>query len=156
MDIISEVCRLLEERKELFLQYEEITVEMLDCPTEEAEQHMARRAELAVQIDENIEQASSVCGDAPDRRIILDAAGGNVEFAKVPSEYQCVFYSGQGVRSVVSRIMESEKQVRVRLEKLRDEAREHLKQHQDVPVLKKYLVDLGEKPTGGMLTDEKV
>lgn len=129
---------------------------MLACPAEDVEHYIMQRGELANGIDGLNEEIGRLCDEAPDGTPLRDAADGLIEFGRVPSEYHCIYYSGQSVRSVMERIKNAETQVRGRLEKLREEARQHLKDNQALPQIKKYLATVGEGPVGGALKDEKV
>lgn len=87
--------------------------------------------------------------------MLLDAAHARVDFAKVSGEFQCVFYGGQAVRSVISRIAETEKQAMEHLKVLRAKALENVRQNKEIPKIKKYLTDLTEPPIQGSLRNEK-
>ena len=155
MDIAAELCRLLEQKKEHFLEYEQATLAMLDCEADDVDQYITQRGFIATEIDELTEQMARLCDGLPERDLLLEAAAGQVDFGNVPSEYHCVFYGGQAVRSVVNRIMETEKQVVARFEGMREEAREYIRLNQHIPKIKKYLANLADKPADMGLTNEK-
>lgn len=155
LDLIGKLCSLLEEKKELFLQYEEATLAMLGCEADAMEQYIIRRDELANRIDDKNQEIARVCEEHPSREMLLAASEAKMEFAGVPSEYQCVFYGGQAVQSVISRIVQSDAQVVGRMEILKGQALEHVRQNKDVPKIKKYLTDLTEQPQQGALRSGK-
>lgn len=155
MDKITALCQLLEEKKEKLLAYEVATLALLQCDADDAEHYIIQRGEIANEVDALGEEMARLCDGEPARQLMLDAANVRVDFSGVPSEYQCIYYAGQAVRSVASRIMESDKQVMERLQALRDEAREMLRQNENLPKIKQYLSNLGDKPTELGLTDEK-
>lgn len=156
MDKIAQLCSLLEEKKALFEKYETATLSILESGADDAEKYIMERSEIANNIDETSEKIAWLCDEEPNSAVLLKITKAEIEFEKVPSEYQCVYYGGQAVRSVVARIMASEQQVLERLEKLRDEAKENIRNHQNLPKIKKYLTSL--TPTGDVLNlrDEKV
>lgn len=156
VDTITTLCTLLEEKKDLFLEYEKATQDLLSCDVDSAEHYITQRDKLANEIDEISEKTARICADYPAGDLLLDAANARVDFARVPGEYQCVFYGGQAVRSVVSRISETEKQALEHLRQLRNEALEGVKMNKEVPKIKKYLTGLTEQPQQGGLRDKKV
>lgn len=137
---------MLETKKERFLAYEQATLALLDCAPEDAENYITQRGELATEIDGVNEEIEQICGSVPDGATMLAASKVALPFEQVSSEYQCIFYSGQAVQSVIHRILQSEGQVKERLEKLRNEAMEGIKLNQNMPKIKKYLTDLAEPP----------
>lgn len=156
VDKITHICQILEDKRELFLEYEKATQALLQCDAEDAENYITKRGKLANEIDELTEAFARACDGEPAKELLLETASGKADFSGVPSEYQCIYYSGQNMRSVIGRIAESEKQVIERLESLRDEAREAIKQNQDIPKIKKYLTDLSDPNPAIRLKDEKV
>ena len=156
MNSIDTVCALLAEKKNLFLQVEKTTLAILDSDADSAEQYIIQRDMLATEIEALNETIARECDKTPDCEGLISAAYARQEFAKVPSEYQCVYYAAQDVRSVGNRILESEKQVLEKLTFWRDEALNAIKQNQNMPKIKKYLTDLSAVPPGGELRNEKV
>lgn len=155
MDTITAVCSLLEEKKKQLLNYEEATLAMLSCDADDVEHYIIERSKLAIAVDELGDEIARLCDGEAAGVVLLETAQGKMTFEKVPSEYQCVFYGAQGVSSVVNRIKESDKQVVERLELLRDEARQAIRQNQNLPKIKKYLTDLTDKSADGGLTSGK-
>lgn len=155
MDTITRLCSLLEEEKQRFLEYEEATLALLDCETDAAENYITQRGTLANEIDALIEEMARLCDAEPAGEVLLAAAKGSIDFARVPAEFHCVFYAGQAVRSVIHRITQTEKQAMERLEALREEALSHIRQNQNLPKIKKYLTDLGSGQDEISLTSGK-
>lgn len=139
VDIVNSACNILSEQEGLFARYETATLALLDCAPEDASHYITERDRLANRIDELNEQLAKLCAETPNGELLMAAAKGRVPFEKVPSEYQPVFYAGQAVRSVGARIAETNKQVLERMERLRDEAGEYMKQNQNLPKIKRYL-----------------
>lgn len=155
MDTISELCTLLEAKKELFLRYEEVTLAMLDCGMDDVEHYITERDKIATDVEAVVEEMARLCAEEPGGHQMLEASEARVDFAKVPSEYHCLYYGGQAVRSIISRIMESDKQVVERLRVWRDEALEAIRQNQNMPKIKKYLTDLTDTKSESSLTNNK-
>lgn len=155
MDTINQMCKLLEEQKDLLLDYEQATLAILDADADSVEQYIIERGRLATEIDAVNEWVYSLCGETPNGEILLKTANASLAFEQVPSEFHCVFYEAQSKRSVINRILESEKQAIKHLESLRDEALDAIKQNQNVPKIKKYLTGLQDQPATIKLTSEK-
>lgn len=155
MDIIGELCTLVERKKDLFCEYEEATLALLDCAPDDAEHYITLRGAKANELEAVQDEIELLCGAQPDAPVLLDCVFARLEFARVPSAYQCVYYSGQSVNSVIGRIQRTEEQVTARLGKLRDEAMAAIRQSRDLPKIRKYLSGLTEQPGGRSLTDNK-
>ena len=155
MDTVTRLCSLLEEEKQQFLEYEQATLALLDCDADAAEQYITQRGALANQIDALIEEMARLCDGEPSGEVLLQAAKGSIDFERVPSEYHCVFYAGQAVRSVIHRIGQTEKQAMERLETMREDALSQIRRNQNLPKIKKYLTDLGSGQGEVSLTDGK-
>ncbi len=155
MDTVARLCSLLEEEKQCFMAYEQATLALLSCEADAAEQYIIQRGELANQVDTLIEDMARLCDGEPAGDVLLAAAKGNIDFARVPSEHQPVFYAGQAVRSVIHRITQTEQQAEARLQALRRQALERIKQNQNLPKIKRYLSDLGSGADEVSLTHGK-
>lgn len=155
MDVIAQICTLLEQKKALFTEYEQATQALLDCEADTVENYITQRGQKAIEIDALTEEIARLCSGMPASDLLLDATLARIDFAKLPPEYHSVFYEAQAVRSVAHRVSETDKQVVVRLEQLRDEALLNIRQNQNVPKIKKYLTDLSDRPSAGSLTDGK-
>ncbi len=156
MDTVAKLCTLLEEKKRLFLSYEKATQGLLGCDADSAEQYIIERERLAIEIDAKNEEIAREASEMPAPALVRGAAGASIDFEKVPGEYHCVFYAGQAVRSVISRVIESDRQATEHLEKLRGLALENVKQNKEIPRIKRYISDLAAPPQTGGLRDKKV
>ncbi len=155
MDSITKLCTLLEEKKKLFLDYEKATLGLLDCNADSAEQYIIEREHLAIEIDGINEKIAREASEMPAPQLVRDAAAASIDFEKVPSEYHCIFYAGQAVRSVISRVIVSDGQAKEYLERLRGQALESVKQNKQLPRIKRYISDLAAQPQTGSLRDKK-
>lgn len=155
MDTIAKVLALLEKKSEFFDEYEKATQELLRCDADDVEYYITRRAELANEIDQVTEEIGLACDGQPSGEIMFAAASSRVDYQNVPPELRPVFESGQNIRSTASRIMQTEMQAISRLESLRDEAKEKIRQNQNLPKIKKYLTDLAETPAETSFTEGK-
>ena len=149
MDIVSEMCLLLEAEKNRFIEYEVATQALMDCTPDDAENYITVRGQKANEIDGIREEIAALCGQVEDCAVLLNCSKAALAFEKVPNEYHPVYYAAQGVMSVISRIRQSDAQALQHIEKMRDEALESIKQNQNMPKIKKYLTDLADTQMGG-------
>lgn len=155
MDTVGKVLALLDHKAELFAEFEKATQELLVCDVDDVEHYITRRGELANEIDSVMEEIGRICDAAPGGGVIFDAANARIDYDRVPPEYHPLFAVGQNIRSVVSRVRQTDKQVVARLEGLRDDAKDKIRQNQNIPKIKKYLTDLADKPGEAGLTTGK-
>ncbi|MDL2293605.1 hypothetical protein LJC60_03130 [Ruminococcaceae bacterium OttesenSCG-928-D13] len=154
MDTVGKLCALLEKESDLFLEYEQATLALLDCAADDAEHYIMLRGAKANEIDGLVEEIAQVCGQVPDAAVLLECTKASLPFDRVPAGYQPVYYAGQNVRSVIHRIGQSDVQAMQRLERLRDEAVEAIKQNQNMPKIRKYLTDLTDVPHAPLRNDK--
>ncbi len=155
MDSTGYVSQLLEEKKAKFLEYEEATRAMLTCDADSVEHYITLRGSLANEIDQINEQIGRASDEAANGNLLLDTAMTRVNFEHIPPEYKPIFEEAQAVGSVAFRIQELDKQVMERLAQLREEAREGIRQNQNLPKIKKYLTDLASPQDEQSLTSGK-
>ncbi len=155
MDTIAKIGMLLQEKENKFLAYEQTTLDMLHCEADAIEDYIIKRGQLANEIDEITEEIGRLCDKEPHSRLLFQAASAQINFDQILPEMQPLYEQGQRILGVVSRIQNSEKQVVTRLESLKAEALTKIKENQNLPKIKKYLVDLGDTPTSGNFTSEK-
>jgi hypothetical protein len=157
MDMVANLCALLDRKKALFSEYERATLALLDCAFDDAEHYITERGRIATEIDGVVDEIEQGCGQLPDAAVLLACVTARIGFDHVPGGYQCVYYSGQAVNSVIQRIAHTEEQVMERLKRLRGEALDSIRQNRDLPKIRKDLADLTEASGGGLsLTDSKV
>ena len=155
MDTITQICLLLEQKKNKFLEYEQATMEMLHCDADDIEEYITKRGILANEIDGISEEIGRVCNQEPNGQLYFQAAAAAVNFDEILPEMHPIYELGQQTRSVVARIMNSDKQVVERLELLKAEALAKIKENQNLPKIKKYLSDLGDTAENGQFTSGK-
>lgn len=155
LDTVGKILALLDKQSELFSEYEKATQELLRCEADDVEKYIIRRGELANDIDEVIEEIGLACDAEPNSEVFFGAALAKINFEHVPPELHLVFEAGQNVRSIASRVVQTDAQVVLRLEGFRDAAKEKIRQNQNVPKIKKYLTSLAEKPGEANLTTGK-
>lgn len=149
MDKIIQLCTLLEKKIELFTEYEKETLELIKCEPEGMEHYIIRRTELANEIDGVTEEIGKACDADPNAKLLYETASAQIPYSQVPPEWRPVFERAQNMFSVISRIQQSDSQIVERMEGIRKDAKERIKQNQHMPKIKKYLTDLSSKPEEG-------
>ncbi len=153
--MVKEICKLLEKKKQLFLEYEKATKTLLECDADAAEHYITQRSELATKVDEVTEEIGRICDKEDYSQLLMKIAAGQSNYEDVPSEYREIFAQAQEVQGIVYRISTTEPQVMQRLENLRGEAEVKIRENQHLPKIKKYLTDLNQQPGTGAIKDGK-
>ncbi len=103
--LLQEVTKLIDAKKDIFLDYEAITESMLDCPTEQIEDLVARRDELIAQVDALSKEIDQACARGEECYPLLDAAIKNsCAYSDLGKELQEVFTHSQEIFGVINRI----------------------------------------------------
>lgn len=131
MSAFNEVDKLLKTKLELFLKYESISRDMLECKPDMFAPLFAKRDRLAQQIDETDAAIKSVCAADKDGEKLLGAAYNKCDFSDLDSEDVPLFKQGQDIFAVMSRISSFNPQIELRLVQLKDEAEKALKELND-------------------------
>lgn len=124
--------------------YEEATEELLVCDADSAEYYITERGRLASEIDDLTEEIGRVCDGAEGGDVLFKAATMRIGYDDMPPEMRPAYDLCQQTRTIIYRISELEPRVLARMEAFREEARDYMKNNQNVPKIKKYLTDLGE------------
>ncbi len=155
MDINVQLCVLLEKKVAKFSQYETLTQELLHCEVDDIDDYITKRGLLANEIDALDEDIQTLCEGGARAELYYRTAMGRVNFAEISPDLQPAFELSQQVRRVIGRIQNGEVQVMERLQGLKSEALGKIRENQNLPKIKKYLVDLGEAPPEGHFTSGK-
>ncbi len=156
MDIIQNICHLLNDKKDKFSEYEKLTIEMLHCNVDDLGNYITKRSKLANEIDEISAKIETLCLKEPKGDVYAKVSYAQLSFENVPVELQPMFELGQQVRGTMARILKLEPQVIQRLEGLKREAFQKIKENHNLPKIKKYLTNLGEQPSSGHFTSTKI
>lgn len=120
------VAELLQQKIDLFAEYERITNTMLECPIEEMLGCVGARQDLAHKIDAvDIELSGHYASEKGEalRAVVLNA----VEWGLCPEELRDVFLLGQQLSAYFTRIAEKEEQTISYVEAKKEELLELIK-----------------------------
>lgn len=118
MAMFERMSRLLREKKELCLLYEKKTRTMTGQKPEELEQALADREELIGRIDA-VDEELSACRDASEEgRAFYDAARNQCDYETLSAEEKQLFAEGQEIYTVLSRVQETEGEIRREMESM--------------------------------------
>lgn len=127
---IQAVQGWLEQKRDLFLQYERETYAVTASEPDDINVHMDRRETLQKQIQElDARILEGTGGDQPDesQRLLRKAAGGQANYEELDPELQPVQAIASDLRAVMYRIREIEPLVLERLETEREDLLQKIK-----------------------------
>lgn len=106
------VVQCLQQKKDRLLAFERLTEQMLDCPAGDLDGLVRERERLIFEIGRLDEKADSLCGEDAALRAAARALGnrGDLEEALWP-----VYDAAMAVRTVLSRLPETDMQAAIRL-----------------------------------------
>lgn len=107
--------QLLQEKQNLLLCFEEVTQNMLHCPTEELESQVQERQQIVHLVDALDEKLCALCKDTPQGQAVLQALKGQCEPDELPEEVLGIYDDAMRVRAILSRLQESDIQAALRL-----------------------------------------
>lgn len=124
---LRRVLELLEQKRQLLCRVEEATQGMLACPGQQLEELMGERERLIQQLQKADEELEELCRDQEDGEAVLAAAGGRWEGEMPSGGLAEVCLGAQRLRTVLSRLRESETQAMLRLKQEQLEILEKIK-----------------------------
>jgi len=119
----EQIQRLLAEKKQLMLSFEESTEEMLFCPFEQLQPLVLQREEKMLQMQALDAKIKGMCG-GKDGAMVLAAAENDCNRAALPAQLQQIYDAGMQIKTIVFRLKESNMQATFRL---RNEQKQILK-----------------------------
>ena len=126
-DVIESIEGNLQEKLELFAQYEEITTIMLNADSEKLLELIAKRKELVSDIDV-LSRALTECYEQDDKLQMMKRSVSNeLNWADCPKELGELFRLGQNMQTIISRILRIEIQVEMHIETQKEFILEQIK-----------------------------
>ena len=119
----EQILRLLAEKKQLMLEFEKATEEMLSCPFELLQPMVRQREEKMLQMQALDAKIKGMCG-GKDGMMVLAAAENDCNRAALPAQLQQIYDAGMQIKTIVFRLKESNVQATFRL---RNEQKQILK-----------------------------
>lgn len=119
MNTLKELCQLLTQKWNVFMQYEKETAALLTCDIQELEKQIKIRQKLANEIDEIDKSITEQTQENSEmQKQIKDAMSNSCARQALPEELQPVFDLAQQVFAVIHRVrrMESNAQERIKHE----------------------------------------
>ena len=112
---LVQVQQILQEKRQLLLHFEEITQQILLCPAEQLEEQVTERQKLIDLIDKLDERLAAFCRDGGEDGAALAALAKNEEIAAPPKGAEVLLHEIADIRTVLSRLKESDIQAALRL-----------------------------------------
>ncbi len=119
----EQILRLLAEKKQLMLEFEKATEEMLFCPLELLQPMVRQREEKMCQMQALDAKISGLC-TGREGALVLSAVENSGDRATLPVQLQQIYDAGMQVKTIASRLKESNTQAIFRL---RNEQKQILK-----------------------------
>lgn len=122
--VIQRVINLLEEKKDYFTLYEQVSLAMLSCDADELEEKIGRRAVIIERIDHLDACIDEAC---EKQQLYCQAARASCGRSELPEGWKTVFDCAMQVRAIIGRLPDIDLQIEMRLEQERDLALEQIK-----------------------------
>lgn len=119
----EQILRLLAEKKQLMLEFEKATEEMLSCAFELLQPMVRQREEKMLQMQALDAKIKGMCG-GKDGMLVLAAAENDCNRAALSAQLQQIYDAGMQIKTIVFRLKESNMQATFRL---RNEQKQILK-----------------------------
>lgn len=127
MQDFDAVIKMLDEKREAFVTYMQVTEEMLTCPLDELESLVIERDRIINEIDTldvKIESSFTMSSNAEE---LSNAISGKSERGSLDGELGLVYDAASNVRAVISRIPDIEIQINSRIQNEQEKLIEHIK-----------------------------
>lgn len=116
METTNELCRILTQKREVFMRYENETAALLTCPIEEIEQHMNARQQLAGEVDGLDAHIAQLTQKNKDQQKELECAIKNqCARHELSPNVKPVFDASQQIFAIIHRIQRMETNVEERV-----------------------------------------
>ncbi len=115
MSQISEILKVLQEKRQILLQFEQATEEMLQCPMEELGDFVKERQKLVDRLKKLEERAELFWKETPGRECLTDVLQGEREASALPEELLEIYGEELQIRAIFSRLRECEPQAALRM-----------------------------------------
>ena len=112
---LAKIVEIMDQKRQLLRSIEEVTQEMISCPSERLETLMIQRDKLVARLQKADDEMQSLCEGQEDGPAVLDAALCKSEPERLTGAMAEVYRLAQGQRAVFSRLRESELQAVLRL-----------------------------------------
>lgn len=127
MTNFSQIQQTLQKKQQTLLEFEQATQQMLSCPAEQLEELVAERQRLLAKIDGLERELGALCQEDPDREQLLSAIAGQADAGSFPEPLQLLYEEGIKIRTVFSRLRQSDQQAQLRLKTEQAQILKHIK-----------------------------
>lgn len=119
---LPNIVEQLSQKIDLFLEYEKITQRLLECNTEELEDYILARDEIASRVDGINQALAECCSKSSDIYPLLTQAIQNqCNYGDLTEDLKPVFEKSQKVYGIITRIQTFNPQIVARVEAMRQE-----------------------------------
>ncbi len=146
---LQQLETLLDKKQDQFTVYKDVSQELLNASVDSAEKYITMRQQLTVDIDATNDAINELCRRFDDAALAQDVAMARIDYDAVPVPLQDAYNQGQAIRSIALSVVEMDKQITERLKGFQQQAVEKIKENKSVPIIKRYLTDLGSEQADG-------
>ncbi len=113
------ILKELDSLKEVLLEYEQLTIEMISCDIDEIEPHSEGRMSLTKKMDKVFDRIDILCSEMDNGERVRSIIRSSKDLTEVAPDEEAVYFKTQEVISLINRIKDSDVQVidRIDLEK---------------------------------------
>lgn len=144
--VVLEICSLMEQKKHMFELYEIATDSILDCETENIENYIIKRTELAIDIDRVSYNINNIVQSSTNSCDIVNAIFNKCSRGDLPQVITPIFDKAQEIFSIINRISNKNKALLVYMENTKQSFREKIKENNFAPKINSYLNSFSYAP----------
>ena len=112
---LMQIQQLLQEKQQLLLHFEEVTQRMLLCSTEELQAQVFER-ERTMDLVNSLDQRMAVLSEeTPERPFLISLLNGCADIENLPESVKPLYNEALKIRSILSRLQETDIQAAIRL-----------------------------------------
>lgn len=116
MEPTYKLGQLLEKKKELFAQYEQLTIQMLTCPIETLENLTIQRQKLCDRIDNLDREIDHQTKEIPNGKTVIQALQLKCLRSQVSDQYLDFFDRAQEIFAIAHRVRQMDPEIATRVE----------------------------------------
>ena len=115
MDGASELQERLQQKEACLIRFEQVTQQMLDCPIEQLEGLVLERQRQIDRVNQLDQEIDNLCQQADEVALLQDVLQGRADVGRIPDHLKIVYQLVLRIRTVLSRVQESDLQAGIRL-----------------------------------------
>ncbi len=115
MTSLLQIQEVLQKKQQYLTQFEEATQQMLFCPIEQLEDLVSERQRLIEKMDDLEKNLDALCRENADQVLLSLILTGKGDAGEIPERLQPIYEEAIKIRTVASRLRQSDRQASLRL-----------------------------------------